>query len=133
MAAHGTIHWHAPTAMLAALLLSLVFAIAHHFFYSNLAGQVVPSSRYSIGVITVSPQQVNIAAGTAFAFLVSSCFTTAIAVAYTQVFWTSTYGRPVQLLALDTVFSALGNAFKLLDLATWWEFRLLFFLSSIAW
>lgn len=119
--------------MLAALLVGLRFAIAHHVLYNILDERSVSPDLYSIAGVTVSPQQVNIAGGTAFAFLVSSCFTTAIAVAYSQIFWTSTIGKPVRLLALDSAFSLLRNAFKLLDIATWWQSRLLFFLALVAW
>jgi hypothetical protein len=131
--ANGGIHWRAPTAILAALLAGLLFAIEHHVFYDRLRGNQVPTALYSIAGIMVSSQQVNIAAGTAFAFLVQSCLVTAVAIAYTQVLWTTSIGRPVRLGALDTIFSALQNPFELFNMAVWWKFRLLFLFVVIAW
>lgn len=131
--ANHTIYWRAPTAMLAALLAGFLFAIGHHTFYHSLLGNPVPTALYSIAGIMVSPQQVNIAAGTAFAFLVSSCLATAVAIGYTQVLWTASIGRPVRLGALDTILSALQNPFQLFNIAVWWRFRLLFLFSIIAW
>jgi hypothetical protein len=132
MNANG-IHWRAPMAIVASLLAGSLFAIGHHVFYRSQAGNEVRSTNYNVAGITVSPQQVNIAVGTAFAFLVQSCLTTAVAVAYAQVLWTKCIGRPAQLKTLDTIFSAMSNAFQLFRLTAWWNFRLLFMLALIAW
>ena len=133
MATREGIHWRAPAAMITALLAGVLFAVAHHLFYRSLAGNAVPPGSYRIAGIAASPQQVNIAAGTAFAFLVKSCLATTIAIAYSQLMWNTAFKKPVRLTSLDAVSTSLGNAFQLLYLATWWDFRFLFLLAIVAW
>ena len=133
MPAGQHIHWRAPTAMVASLLAGAIFALGHHLFYSNLAAQKVPDERYNVAGVSVSPQQLNIAAGTSFAFLMKSCLVTAISVAYTQVMWKTTIGRSVPITTLDSMFSALGNGFHLLYLGAWRPFRLMVLLVLVAW
>jgi hypothetical protein len=113
------IHWRAPSSVVLALAVGILFAFAHHLFYSSLANTLVPKSPYFIAGIAASPQQVNIAAGTALAFLVKSCLVSAVVIAYTQVFWNAFLDQPTRLPSLDTAFSAPGNAFTLFFFGMW--------------
>lgn len=70
------IHWRAPTTIIAALLVALASAIGHHAFYSNLNDQLVNSDD------RLFTQQVNIAIGTAFAFLFRASLVIAVGASY---------------------------------------------------
>ena len=133
MAANQPIHWRAPTAMVASLLTGALFALGHHLFYGSLSGRRVPVGLYNVAGIDVSLQQLNIAAGTGFAFLVKSSLVTAISLAYTQFAWMCAVSQEVRISTLDTIFAALGNALQLLHFRVWSSFRLLLLLAMIAW
>lgn len=127
------VHWRAPAMMAGSLLAAIAFAVGHHLFYSNLAGQVVPIGNYTIAGFTVSVQQANIASGTALAFLVKACLVLAIGTAYTQVFWQSVSGRSTTVSMLDRLAAALQNFLLLLHWMVWWKYPLLLLVALIAW
>lgn len=80
------IHWVTPTNISATLLAGIAFALGHHFFYARLSGQNAPTGSYEFAGSRPSKQQVNIAVGTAFAFLVKSILAIAVGISYTQLF-----------------------------------------------
>jgi hypothetical protein len=127
------IHWQTPAAMTGAVLASMFFALGHHLLYRSLGGKQVPSGSFDIAGFPISPQQVNIAAGTAFAFLVNSCLAAAIAIVYAQLMWNIALSKPVRLGSLDTASAGLNNIFQLLYLRSWRGFRSIFFLALVAW
>ena len=135
MAKNANIHWQAPTTVVLALAAGVLFAAGHHLFYKSLDGTPAANIGYNILGSQVSPQQLNIAGGTAFAFLVKACLVTALATAYVQLFWRAMLrkSREVTLERLDTTFSALSNVHYLLKLWIWWRYPVLFLLALIAW
>ncbi|KAK0787274.1 hypothetical protein LTR02_006467 [Friedmanniomyces endolithicus] len=109
----GPIHLTAPVTMISALLAGVVFAVGHHLFYHGLAGHAV-SDHYGKGFgSSVSAQEINIAIGTAFAFLVRACLVLAVSTAYIQAFWRAAKARQSEMnltvAQLDAAFSALTN------------------------
>jgi len=99
--------------MISALLAGVVFAVGHHLFYHGLAGHAV-SDHYGKGFgSSVSAQEINIAIGTAFAFLVRACLVLAVSTAYIQAFWRAAKARQSEMnltvAQLDAAFSALTN------------------------
>ncbi|KAH9845706.1 hypothetical protein Tdes44962_MAKER01137 [Teratosphaeria destructans] len=82
---NARIHWVAPTLMFGNLALGLAFAIGHHEFYNSLAGTPAPTNDLTVLGTVVSQQQINIAIGTAMAYIVKSCFEVAISIAFVQV------------------------------------------------
>jgi hypothetical protein len=73
----------APAIMLLALFFGVGFTIGHHFFYHSLVGQAVSSGYHVPGVdFTISGQQINIAVGSAFAFIFKALFGVAVSSAY---------------------------------------------------
>lgn len=129
------IHWVTPVTMVASLVAGCLLSLGHHLFYMHLTGTDAPTGRYSIAGTEVSKQKFNTAVGTAFAFLVKSMLTLAIAIAYVQAFWRTikVSEKGQRLSTLDTTFSILGNALNFVKLHIWIKFPLLFLLAVIAW
>ena len=127
------IHWLAPTTVLLTLAAGVLFAVGHHLFYWSLEGTPVPDNDYSIFGTNVSRQQVNIGAGTAFAFLVNFALASALATAYAQAFWRIMSRTGTTLESLDTLYSAIGDMSQLLKVHVWWRYPLLLGLAIIAW
>ncbi|KAM0714117.1 hypothetical protein Q7P37_011081 [Cladosporium fusiforme] len=115
------IHWVTPTTILFALLAGLAFALGHHFFYARLSGQPAPVGYHQIRGLKRSKQQVNIAVGTAFAFLVKTALAIAIAASYMQLFWRllKTSKKPTLLPDVDTAFSLLQDFTALCRWSSW--------------
>ena len=108
--------------MIAALAISDFLASGRHLFYHSLEGNPVPSDDWGIMGTRVSRQQLNLAAGTAFSFLVKAFFALAASVPYVQCLWNtagqSNDSRAMTLSSLDTAFSVFKNflAFVMLRL-----------------
>lgn len=129
-------HWQAPTTIITALVCAVLFAVGHHVFYSSLNGKAAHGNVYNILGSDVSAQQLNIAGGTALAFLVKAALGVALSLVFIQVFWQSIKSRSSQdvtLQTLDTIFDGLNNVFTLLKAWVWWRYPLLFILALVAW
>ena len=129
------IHWHIPAMMTGAIVAGGLFAIGHHLFYQSLAGQPVSDGTFLYSA--VSKQQVNIAIGTALAFLVKACLVFAIGVAFIQLFWSASHtfnaARTPTLSRLDSTYGAQHNLWTVLNPALWWRHPLLLAVAAIAW
>ena len=133
--ASGKIHWLAPTAMLVALVCAAFLALGHHYFYASLENRPTPAGSYHVVGRTISKQQLNIAVGSAFAFLVKASLAVAVATSYMQTFWRAMkrMKNPPTLVELDCTFSALGNLMSLLKVKHWWRHPMLLLLVIIGW
>jgi hypothetical protein len=129
------IPWQAPAAIIVSLAAGISFAIGHHLFYNHLHGQEARPTGYKILGSDISPQQLNVAIGTAFAFLVKASLVTALSTAYLQLLWRALLraARGSKLGDLDTCFSALNNIISLGKVWVWWRLPLLFLLAVVAW
>lgn len=129
------IHWATPVTMISTLLAECLLSLSHHLFYARLAGTDAPTGKYAIAGTSISKQKFNTAVGTAFAFLVKSMLTLAVATAYIQVFWRSmkVSEKGQRLSTLDTTFSILSNVFNFAKLHVWIKYPLPFLLATIAW
>ncbi|PPJ60669.1 hypothetical protein CBER1_03436 [Cercospora berteroae] len=124
--------------MAGAVLLGLLFALGHHFFYASLHGTEAPSvyDEYHLFGASLSEQQTNTAIGTAFAFLVRACLIFAISLAYQQaVLWSAAResNRGVTVAHLDVLMSALGNLLALGTLSVWVRRPVLLLIAVMAW
>lgn len=135
MGKRSDIDWFAPTAILVSLALGVLFAIGHHLFCSSLDGNPASGNDYSIAGSNVSQQQLNVAVGTAFTFLVRASLASAVSIAYVQLLWRALKrsSRQATLDALDTVFAAPTSVFRLFKVKVWWHYPLLFLLAAIIW
>ena len=102
---------------------------------AKLNGRKVASEDFSILGSNISPQQLNVAIGTAFAFLVKASLVTAVSTAYLQLLWRALLrsARGSTLGNLDTAFSGLNNIISLGKVWVWWRLPLLFALAVVAW
>lgn len=123
------IHWKAYTTMLGSLFLGVLLSLGHHLFYRSLEGKAV--SDHAIHGVT--GQQLNLAIGTLFAFLVKASLAVAIITAYTQTLWRSIKQQPMQLTAIDTIFEAGTNFWGFFRFAIWGNHLLLLFLATTIW
>lgn len=132
---HSGIHWLAPTTILLSLAVGVLLAAGHHLFYRSLHGKQVRTRGYEILGSDVSPQQLNLAIGTAFALLVKAAPITAVSTAYIQLLWRALLraARGSILGNLDAVFSGLNNIISLTKGWIWWHYPLLFSLAIIVW
>jgi hypothetical protein len=100
-------HWKTPTVILLAYLAALACAIGHHFFYASLDSQDVDN--YYLG------QEVTVAMGTAFAFLVRATLVIAVGTVYWQMFWLRLGRQSFAISELDSLDGALSSIFDLMD------------------
>ena len=119
--------------LLLPLLLGIAFATGHHFFYASLHETVVRSNDVSrILQLSLSRQQFNLALGNTFAFLVKSCLSVAVGLAYLQLFWHSIL-RPHTISAIDSLFFNLSDLSTFGDRKVWWRHLALLLLSLTVW
>lgn len=121
--------------MMAAMLLGILFAVSHHAFYQHLNQKRTPTRTRTFAGFETSQQQINATAGTAFAFLVKAFLTTAVGVAFIQVFWRTLTAatKPMALARVDTSFSLQSNLLSLVTVRHWWRYPLLFLLGLLTW
>lgn len=130
------IDWLAPTTIVLSLLLGAAVAIGHHVFYLSLNGMVVEDGDFHVLGSSVSRQQLNIAGGTALAYVVKAALTTAVSTAYIQLFWRNLVRTTTQaptLSVVDSLFAVFSNGFMLGKVWVWWRYPLLFCLAATAW
>ena len=129
------IYWKTYTQMFAALIFGILLAVGHHMFYSSLSGKPVDTNSYQVlgAHFALSKQEVKIAIGTLFAFLVKAALVLAVAIAYTQVVWKAVKRQETSLLTVDTLFSILGNVSSFFCVAVWWKYPLLLLLAITVW
>ncbi|KAL7935657.1 hypothetical protein V8C35DRAFT_333548 [Trichoderma chlorosporum] len=111
--------WGTMTMM---LLFGAAFAISHHFFYQSLSGRPAPSVVYlsSFGG-GLSLQQINLAAGSTFAFLVHLALSTAVATAVDQSAWATIKksSSDLELRAIDLLSTTTTSVRSVLNPPLW--------------
>lgn len=129
------IPWQAPTTIVLSLVTGVLLAVGHHLFYDNLHGRQARADGWQILGSRVSPQQLNIAIGTALAFLVKTFLLLAISTAYLQLLWRSLLrtSKGTTLGDLDIAFSGLSNLISVSKIWVWRKLPLLFVLAVVAW
>lgn len=115
---NGTIEWVGPTLMLSSLAAAICLAIGHHAFCRSLQGSQVPGEPMEIGGWKTTAQQVNIAAGTTFAFLVKAALVLATSIAHTQVLFRIMRQEALNLAAIDALWTALTDLPSLFRILT---------------
>jgi hypothetical protein len=131
-------HWLSPTLMLSSLVLGLLLSVGHHLFYQSLDGQHTTKTSHSFFGSSYSNQQLNIAVGTTFAFLVRSALVLSVSTAFCQAFW-----KEVQRLSLDnsvttidridTIYAAPTNIVAFFTASAWIHYPALFLTALIIW
>lgn len=137
MAPHLLSYWWTPLLMVLSSLAGVLLALGHHLFYKSLV-DTPASINYSIMGNQFTGQQLNIAIGTAFAFLVKVAFVLSVSTAYYQIFWRymkreSTSNKLPTLVCVDTAFSSLDDLISLLTIPLWFRYPILFLMAATAW
>ena len=128
------VHWLVTTTITLSLVLGLMLGVGHHLFYTSLDGTIAPNVEYDVLGSKVSRQQINIAAGTAFAFLVKAMLVTALATAYVQLLWRALLHstKHVTFGSFDVLFSGISDIFSLAKATARWRHPLLFILAILS-
>lgn len=129
------VHWLAPTTIILALLLGILFVLGHHVFYAKLENQSVPTGNYTLAGKQLPKQQFNTFVGIALAFLVKTFLSIALSTIYVQFFWRSIKDakqRPT-VTELDWAYSGTQNILNLLNLKIGWKYPFLVLLALIFW
>jgi hypothetical protein len=122
--------------MVVALMAGVGFALGHHFFYRSLAGTSATDTYLSLLGVKTSTQQLNIAIGTALAYLAKTCFLLAISIVYVQAFWRAAgkvAKKQMKLRHLDAVYSGLDDITAFFAVSIWARHPILLFIAVIAW
>lgn len=121
----GKVHWQAPSVIILSFMAGFAFAIGHHAFYRSLDGKSVDE--------TLMSQQVNIAIGTAFAFLVRATLVLAIGAAYWQIFWGTVLRRQLLISHIDALAGILSSAADFTNLKALLGTQILLALAASSW
>ncbi|CZT20043.1 uncharacterized protein RCC_05900 [Ramularia collo-cygni] len=130
---HFGFHWHAPVVMVSSLLVGTGLAAGHHAFYSSLTGSAVSSNPINVVGWTTTQQQINIAIGTAFAFLVKASLILACSTAYMQLLFRAINRKSFKLSTLDNWFGGLNDLWSLGCLASYWRYPLVTLVALTCW
>ena len=105
--------YNAPAIMLPSLTGALLFVLSHHAFYQHLDSMHVSSTTFT--------QQVNTAAGMAFAFLVRALLVVALTSAYAQVLWSLLLVKTLCVATVDSLSALLSPVWELCDIRLVWR------------
>ncbi|CAI6296044.1 unnamed protein product [Periconia digitata] len=119
------VHWQAPVVMLSALAAGFAFFLGHHFFYLSLHHVPTKDAAFE--------QQVNIAIGTAFAFIVRMFLAISVATVFWQLFWHNVRAKETTLSRIDTLSSVLKNVLEFRHVRAITQFPAPFAIAAIAW
>lgn len=105
-------------------------------FYNSLHEE--RTRQYNLVGNRVSGQQVNLAIGTTFAFLVRSALALSVSVGFCQFFWMvarqeSTSKHYPTLERLDAAYSATSNILNMFHLPLWYRYPLLCSIALVSW
>ncbi|OPB40219.1 hypothetical protein A0O28_0002980 [Trichoderma guizhouense] len=120
--------------MVVMLLFGAAFSIGHHFFYQSLSGKPPPSSVYFSrfgGGLT--GQQVNLAVGSVFAFLVNSALGAVITTAADQALWATIRAKTLKLGTIDNLATVTTGIWSVFDFRLWRDSPIRMFLATILW
>lgn len=130
---HFGFHWRAPVVMVSSLLVGTALALGHHAFYASLAGSSVGSDPIDIAGWMTTQQQINIAIGTAFAFVVKASLILACSTAYIQLLFKAINRTSFKLSTLDNWFGGLNDLWSFGCLASYWRYPLLTLVAITCW
>ncbi|CAG8211824.1 unnamed protein product [Penicillium olsonii] len=122
--------------MVASLLVGLAFCLGHDAFYQNLNRTPVLDGHphgFLNSSLNLSDQQVYVALGTFFAFLVKSSLSFSVSTVFDQSAWRTIRGRRNGVGAIDDLLSTLKNALTLFNIHLWKRYPMEMALAVICW
>ena len=117
--------WRAPTSIVAALLLGLGVALAHHFMNRYLHGKPVSDVKVSQAWIS----RFN----TALAFLANTAFNIGVGTAFVQRQWLRLHQQSFRVSEVDSLTSVLGNIFSFFSSSVWCRHPILLSIALVSW
>ncbi|KAF4950753.1 hypothetical protein FSARC_13097 [Fusarium sarcochroum] len=117
-------HKLTPVLMTGSLLLALLLAIGHHFYYQYLDGNIVESQ---------SQQEWFLRVGTGMAFLARALLSAAVGFAYTQILWRTLRSKSVSIQGVNSLFGILHDAWDFTTWELWTAAPALAVVAMIAW
>lgn len=116
------------------LLFGAAFTIGHHFFYQSLSGKPPSNAVYFNGFSGgLTGQQVNLAAGSVFAFLVNSALGVVINTAANQALWVAIKTKASKLEVIDNLATATTSIWSMFDFRLWKKSPIRMALATIFW
>jgi len=113
-----------PILMAGNLLLGLMLATGHHFYYDFLDGRTV----YSQG-----QQEWLFRIGTGIAFLVKTVLSVAIGIAYMQILWQKLQSNSTTIQGINSLFGIMYNISDFATSELWEATPILAAVAAIAW
>lgn len=120
-------------------MIGVLLAMGHHLFNQSLMNKPTSGAvKFVFLGAHVQNQQMNIAIGTAFAFMTKAAFVLAVSLAYYQMLWKyvkreSKQNNPPTLGTLDVAFSGLNDIISVFTAPVWFRYPLLFLMAATAW
>lgn len=129
------IHWQKPTTMVIAWVLGAALALGHHFFYRSLRNKPIPDGylveRFGL---RLSEQQINIAVGSTFAFLVKALVGVAVSTGFGQIVWMAAkMPASTKVKTVDDLFSPLADILALFNAKLWAKFPGVMLVAAVSW
>ncbi|KAK4899695.1 hypothetical protein LTR27_002961 [Elasticomyces elasticus] len=122
MARLHSLYWRAPFLMFGSLV------VGHHLFYRSLEGREASQGGYDVLDSRYTGQQVNLAAGTAFAFLVKNFL-----VLSRSINGEAQRENPPTLEHIDTAYAVSTSIFALFDVGLWYRHPSLILIAALIW
>lgn len=129
------IHWASPLLILCPWVAAGLFALGHHLYYRNLAGQISSTGYLDVAGHSISRQQLHISIGNAFAYLVRTLLSLATTTAYTQAFWyfVKQVRNNATFSELDCTYAILSNVLGLFHIKAWRTYSVLLLIAVTCW
>ncbi|KAJ7155476.1 hypothetical protein C8R43DRAFT_1000041 [Mycena crocata] len=125
--------WAPIVTIVGSFVVGIVFAVAHHAYYSSLSGKPVDTTTALKGLKVYDQKWAN-HVGTALAFLTKFFFTMCVGAAYVETLW-KTARRPLGLsvAGLDASFAILNNPLNFFSSDLLFSAQFLLLLAAISW
>ncbi|KAF4334983.1 hypothetical protein FBEOM_11180 [Fusarium beomiforme] len=117
-------HKLTPVLMTGSLLLALLLAVGHHFYYDYLDGKIVENQ---------IQQEWYLRGGTGIAFLARALLSAAVGFAYTQILWQTLRSKSVTIQGINSLFGILHDAWDFTTWELWTAAPALAVVAMIAW
>ncbi|CAG8081645.1 unnamed protein product [Penicillium olsonii] len=129
------LRYSAVVLMVSALLIALAFAVGHDALYHSVDRKSVLHVEilFNWNSLQLSNQQVYVALGALFAFIVRSFLGVSVSTAFEQFAWKSIHSQTTKIGIIDDLFSVLRNGLTVLDPRLWRRYPLSMTLAAMCW
>ncbi|KAF7960234.1 hypothetical protein EAE96_001832 [Botrytis aclada] len=118
------IHWKKPSFIGLMFFVGFILSLAHHIYYMLLSGERTGDEKKQAWPTRI---------GTAFAFLITSCFKATTTAALGQYIWTVVKRQPLSIRNLDRLFTLSTDPIALFSIELLKGAKLAILLGAITW